>query len=288
MTNPNIHRLEMTDLDGSGPLPASLRPVSRLFCMEPIVLPISDVLDLHTFQPREVPELIDDYLTACAAEGILEVRIVHGKGTGVLRERVHHILRRHRLVARFEAAPAGAGGWGATLVRLKVDTIPAGGPVTAANHEDRITAGSTQKEAEGSIPSAEGSRPMAERQESTHSETEWENRRLCRDENCIGIIGPDGRCKECGLPAGDADPEDLGAQPEVDEGSDPVAAPAVDRTEAEAASCRAAGGADQYWQERQLCPDGNCIGVIGPDGRCKECGRRADGAALADVSTSGG
>ena len=255
-------------------------------------MPISDVLDLHTFQPREVPELLDDYLTACAAKGILEVRIVHGKGSGILRERVHHILSRHRLVARFKAAPAWAGGWGATLVRLRADTIPEGGPQTAANHEDCMTAGSTQRKAEGSIPSAEGSRPMAERQESTHSKAEWENRRLCRDENCIGIIGPDGRCKECGLPAGDVDkeePVETGASWAVeDAAADQIAAPTADGPEADVESSQAVDGADRYWQERQLCPDGNCIGVIGPDGRCKECGRRADGAALADVSTSCG
>ena len=86
--------------------------------MEPFVLPITDVLDLHTFQPRDVPDLLDDYFEACLEKGILRVRIVHGKGRGILRERVHHILRRHRLVDGFEAAPPEAGGWGATLVRL--------------------------------------------------------------------------------------------------------------------------------------------------------------------------
>ena len=91
--------------------------------MEPIEHPIGDVIDLHVFLPREVPDLLDDYFEACVERDILEVRIVHGKGTGALRERVHAILRRHPRVAAFGAAPAGGGGWGATLVRLR----PAGG-----------------------------------------------------------------------------------------------------------------------------------------------------------------
>lgn len=86
--------------------------------MEPIELPITDVLDLHTFNPKEVADLIDDYLAACREKGIREVRIIHGKGTGVLRRRVHSILSRHSQVASFSQAPTDAGGWGATIVRL--------------------------------------------------------------------------------------------------------------------------------------------------------------------------
>ena len=86
--------------------------------MEPINIPITDVLDLHTFQPKEVPDLLDDYFAACIETGIFSVRIIHGKGTGVLKERVHRILQRHPLVVSFGKAPAEAGGWGATLVEL--------------------------------------------------------------------------------------------------------------------------------------------------------------------------
>jgi len=85
---------------------------------EPIVLSIEDSLDLHTFQPREVKELLDDYLEAACAKGFREVRIIHGKGQGILRERVHSILKRHPLVVSLHQADATGGGWGATVVVL--------------------------------------------------------------------------------------------------------------------------------------------------------------------------
>ena len=87
--------------------------------MEPVKLPITDVLDLHTFRPKDVPNLLDDYLLECIEEGIFSVRIIHGKGHGILKERVHKILKRHRLVESFKDAPPQAGGWGATIVELK-------------------------------------------------------------------------------------------------------------------------------------------------------------------------
>jgi DNA-nicking Smr family endonuclease len=85
----------------------------------PLQPPLEDVLDLHTFQPRELPLLLDDYLCACARTGMTAVRIVHGKGRGVLRARVHRLLHGHPRVAAFETAPPEAGGWGATLVWLR-------------------------------------------------------------------------------------------------------------------------------------------------------------------------
>lgn len=88
--------------------------------MEPIVVPIEDVLDLHTFHPRELPDLLDDYLEACAAKGFAQVRIVHGKGHGVLKRRVRSLLERHPRVAACGDAPPEAGGWGATLVHLRL------------------------------------------------------------------------------------------------------------------------------------------------------------------------
>jgi DNA-nicking Smr family endonuclease len=81
--------------------------------------PLEDVLDLHTFQPRELPSLLDDYLCACTRAGMTTVRIVHGKGRGILRARVQHLLQGHPRVAAFGAAPPEAGGWGATLVQLR-------------------------------------------------------------------------------------------------------------------------------------------------------------------------
>ena len=89
----------------------------------PAELPIDGVLDLHTFNPSEAGDLVPHYLDLCREKGILEVRIIHGKGKGVLRERVHAILKRRGDVLSFRLGGTGAGGWGATLMTLK----PAGG-----------------------------------------------------------------------------------------------------------------------------------------------------------------
>jgi DNA-nicking Smr family endonuclease len=86
--------------------------------MEPIEFPISDELDLHTFRPLEVSDLLDDYFDECLARGIFSVRVIHGKGTGVLKKRVWAILEKHPLVAAYSDAPPEAGGWGATRVEL--------------------------------------------------------------------------------------------------------------------------------------------------------------------------
>ena len=88
---------------------------------EPAEIPVDGTLDLHYFSPREMHELIPDYLDQCMERGILQVRIVHGKGTGVLRARVHSILKRLPCVESFALAGEGAGGWGATIVRLRPD-----------------------------------------------------------------------------------------------------------------------------------------------------------------------
>ena len=89
--------------------------------MKPVEIPIDGVLDLHTFNPKEVPDLIDDYLAACREKGIHEVRIIHGKGTGVQRARVRALLERNPKVKRYRDASPESGGWGATLVELKKD-----------------------------------------------------------------------------------------------------------------------------------------------------------------------
>jgi dsDNA-specific endonuclease/ATPase MutS2 len=86
--------------------------------IEPIQFPIEDVLDLHTFLPKEIPDLLDDYLDACVAKGLYSIRIIHGKGQGILRERVRKHLKNNALVHTFRTAPPEAGGWGATLVEL--------------------------------------------------------------------------------------------------------------------------------------------------------------------------
>jgi DNA-nicking Smr family endonuclease len=85
----------------------------------PIDLPIDGTLDLHTFRPQDVKALVPDYLAECRERGILEVRIIHGKGMGALRRTVHAILSRLPEVASFGLALEDAGGWGATLVTLR-------------------------------------------------------------------------------------------------------------------------------------------------------------------------
>jgi len=84
-----------------------------------IELPIDGVLDLHTFSPKDVKGLLQDYLFVCREKGIIEIRVIHGKGTGVLRKTVHSILEKMPEVASFRTAAEDAGGWGATLVQLK-------------------------------------------------------------------------------------------------------------------------------------------------------------------------
>lgn len=86
--------------------------------MDPVVLPISGELDLHTFKPGDLLELIDDYLEACLEADIFSLRVIHGKGKGILKQRLHRILGRDPRVASFKDAPPEAGGWGATLVEL--------------------------------------------------------------------------------------------------------------------------------------------------------------------------
>jgi len=81
-------------------------------------LPIDGALDLHTFSPRDLRTLLPDYLSACLERGILEVRVIHGKGTGSLRRSVHALLDRDPRVESHRTAPPERGGWGATLVRL--------------------------------------------------------------------------------------------------------------------------------------------------------------------------
>jgi DNA-nicking Smr family endonuclease len=85
---------------------------------DPIHLPIDGTLDLHTFNPKEVPDLLNDYIDACLESGIYEIRIIHGKGKGILRDRVHSILKTHPQVANFSLDP-GSSGWGATIIQLR-------------------------------------------------------------------------------------------------------------------------------------------------------------------------
>jgi DNA-nicking Smr family endonuclease len=86
--------------------------------MKVVKLTIGDVLDLHTFRPKDVPDLLEDYFTECIRAGIYAVRVIHGKGKGIQKRRVQGLLERNTLVTSFKEAPPEAGGWGATLVEL--------------------------------------------------------------------------------------------------------------------------------------------------------------------------
>jgi len=88
---------------------------------------------------------------------------------------------------------------------------------------------------------------------------DWEKRTLCSDESCIGTVGPDGRCKECGKQYEGELTADHGKQ-----SVKPAAAPEAVQPQSDS---------DDDWDKRVLCSDGACIGVIGPDGKCKECGK---------------
>lgn len=118
-----------------------------------------------------------------------------------------------------------------------------------------------------------------EEEKETGADIDWENRTLCSDESCIGVIGSDGRCKECGKPYEGtlnvaADSSQLAVdKEEAESDQDAFAAEDDDTVSGEEDS----GDGDSDWGERKLCSDGNCIGVIGSNGRCKECGKPAEG-----------
>jgi hypothetical protein len=117
---------------------------------------------------------------------------------------------------------------------------------------------------------------MENEETKSQEDIDWESRTLCIDESCIGVIGPDGRCKECGK-AYDSDqkesslPEPELAEPGPDEefSEDEEFAEDEEFTEDEDSESKE----DIDWESRILCSDESCIGVIGPDGRCKECGK---------------
>ncbi len=85
----------------------------------PVEIPLEDSIDLHSFPPRDVPDVVDAYLEAVSDKGFTEVRLIHGRGIGVQRDRVQKLLARHHLVSGFHDAPPDRGGWGATVAYLK-------------------------------------------------------------------------------------------------------------------------------------------------------------------------
>lgn len=88
------------------------------FFPDQMELPIEGELDLHTFRPNEAASVVDEYLRACAERGIYEVKIIHGKGKGVLLHTIHALLQKHPAVKGF-SLDSGPSGWGATTVSLK-------------------------------------------------------------------------------------------------------------------------------------------------------------------------
>ncbi len=135
-----------------------------------------------------------------------------------------------------------------------------------------------------------------EGEERSISDGDWEDRVLCEDGNCIGVIGPDGRCKECGRPykgGGTFSPkEDSDASNFVsaDDYDGPGASESEtgkspeysfsDANDDEFDDTAEKTDSDLEWEQRKLCSDGNCIGVIGPDGLCKECGKPFENSDL--------
>src|SRR5262249_34541886 len=90
----------------------------------PVEVPIDGALDLHTFKPSEVGDVVREYLRAARERGLAEVRIIHGKGTGALRRTVHALLERDPGVVEFALCGEDAGGWGATRARLRPPSEP--------------------------------------------------------------------------------------------------------------------------------------------------------------------
>jgi len=91
---------------------------------EVVPLPIEGVLDLHTFRPKDVKDLVTEYLAVCQEQGFLKIRIIHGKGIGALRQTVHALLSKHPEVVEYTLAGEAFGGWGATFVTLRPKIKP--------------------------------------------------------------------------------------------------------------------------------------------------------------------
>ncbi len=87
--------------------------------IDPVILEIDGVLDLHSFAPKDLKTLIPDYLKECRKKGITEIKLIHGKGIGNIRRSVHALLDRNPLVAGYRQAELHSGSWGATIVILK-------------------------------------------------------------------------------------------------------------------------------------------------------------------------
>ena len=111
---------------------------------------------------------------------------------------------------------------------------------------------------------------MSKTKQKTQVDIDWENRTLCIDESCIGVVGPDGRCKECGKPYEGFTPPPMESESvDTDTPTEEEVKPNDETDVSETSDIQFDGS----WENRTLCIDESCIGVIGPDGRCKECGK---------------
>ncbi len=112
--------------------------------------------------------------------------------------------------------------------------------------------------------------PEENQEPADDNDIDWDNRILCSDGNCIGVIGADGHCKECGKKYEGELPETAISEPS--DQPDMVKDEELPSTATEEEPIEEIAAGDE-WEKRVLCSDGNCIGVIGPDGKCKECGK---------------
>jgi DNA-nicking Smr family endonuclease len=112
-SNKKVPRLDAPLAEGKDSVPDDSLPVP-----DATVLPIDGILDLHTFNPKDIKDLIPEYIHECQKRGILQLRVIHGKGTGTLRRTVHAMLDRMPEVKHFRVAGMESGSWGATLVDL--------------------------------------------------------------------------------------------------------------------------------------------------------------------------
>ena len=120
---------------------------------------------------------------------------------------------------------------------------------------------------------------MENEEAKSQEDIDWESRTLCIDESCIGVIGPDGHCKECGIPYDSEQKENAPPEQELDEADAEEGLAELDEAHVEegfAEDEESESQEDIDWESRTLCIDESCIGVIGPDGRCKECGKPSE------------
>jgi len=101
-------------------LPSTMRAVEP---EEPVAIPITDTLDLHPFQPSEIKDVAGEYLREAQARGFRQVRLIHGRGIGVQRERIRALLETLEFVEAFHDADGSGGGWGATIVLLAPNSL---------------------------------------------------------------------------------------------------------------------------------------------------------------------